>query len=121
KSIERIADHAQKIASNLLKLVDDIKSKEEVFNKIKEIIISVQGTFKDSVKAFIERKRELAHHLLNARAKKFAENEAKWVNKVIVLNDIRMFALLRLILDSLQRITDYSMDIAEATIDLTVK
>jgi len=122
KSIERIADHAQKTASNLLKLVDDdMKSKEEVFNRIKRIIISAQRTFKDSVKAFMERKRELAHHLLNAGAKKFAENEAKWMNKVIVLNDIRMFALLRLILDSLQRITDYSMDIAEATIDLTVK
>jgi phosphate uptake regulator len=119
KSLERIADHATtiaKISSSLenplpQRLTDDI-------SKVSELTISV---FDDAFKALAKSDATLANSSI--RIAKKVEKEAEAVmDKLFSLKlSPKTVVAVRLALESLKRIPEYSEDVAEMAINLTAR
>jgi len=121
KSIERVADHAQRIAFNVIKIIDYGNSIDsDVVDALRDYDNVVNDIFMSSVNSFIRRNRKKAHELLDNTPSLISQIENK-VSKVAskVQRDVALYFHLRMIMDSMRRVTDYSMDISEATIDLS--
>ena len=122
KSIERIADHAQKIATNarqLLEMKIPISALEEELRAMTKLAKEV---FQSSIRCFMHRDRECALALLDEYPPRLAEAERRFVEKIMEEPcDARRHMVARLIADSLKRICDYSMDILEAAVDLSLE
>ena len=121
KSIERIGDHAQKLAINILELS---KQATTLPNDITSSIISVgnkiRECFNEAVKSFLEKNKEIAHKVLIMMETTVNKSIESAINKFTLTQlDFKSVISLGLIGDSLKRILDYSMDIAELTIDAT--
>ncbi len=123
KSIERVADHAQRIAMNLLELSQlNFLFKENLYKAIYEYGSSINKIFRDSVTAFLTRNRNDAHNIMDTAAESLKGYEKTIVNHMMNFElSAKTYFPLRLIIDSLRRIVDYSVDISEATLDLTTE
>jgi phosphate uptake regulator len=118
KSVERIADHAVKIAENVVTL--KAPPDQRVSEKIYEASAFAKNAFSDAVTSLFKRDYELAEGVVS-RGKK-AE---------LMMGDISLpFAKgteadktgnLRMILESIRRTIDYATDIAEVVLNLTVE
>jgi phosphate uptake regulator len=106
KSIERVADHITLISTNSLKILEN---REKLDNDIIKLIEQAGKAFEISGKA------------LTGLSKKVAEDIAEIIDSYPVKNQVTQNHLkpeLPLIIDSTRRILGYSLDIAEAVIDL---
>jgi len=123
KSIERIADHAQRIAMNLLELSQmDVILKEDLCRTVYEYGSSINKIFRDSVNAFLTRNRGEAHNIMDTATDSLIGYEKVIVDHMMNFEmSAKAYFPLRLIIDSLRRIVDYSVDISEATLDLTAE
>jgi len=110
KSVERIADHATIIASELLRIGMKACNEGKWFL---DMLKSLESLLSNACKALLKVSKEEAHRiareaaLMRVKAREARESEALRGN----------VAILR-IADSLDRIAGYLMDIAEATIDI---
>ncbi len=112
RSLERIADHAYRMAKNLLKLG---KSFDELCDFV-NLDIEMLST---AVIAFLNNETELAEVVLED-FDEVPKIEDK-MYEIVLKRDIEEALLLKTILDSLSRIASYSADIAEVVINLAVQ
>lgn len=122
KSLERSADHAQKIAANAKSLIEAGVSVSGLESELESMAKLAKEVFQNSIRCFTGRDRERALALLDEYPPKLMEAEQKFLERILEEPcDARRHMVVRLIADSLRRICDYSMDILEATIDLALE
>ena len=121
KSIERIGDHAQKLAKNILEIgKQGTILPEDIANNIVKLGDKIRECFNEAVKSFLEKNKELAHKVLITIETSVDKEVESIINRSTLSSlDHKSIMSLGLIEDSLRRILDYSMDIAELTIDTT--
>ncbi|MHA1581595.1 MAG: phosphate signaling complex PhoU family protein, partial [Candidatus Baldrarchaeia archaeon] len=120
KSVERVADHAARIA----KLISGFKSplEKDILKLILEMGNKSLKIFEDSLKSFFELNIKLAHELIGEVA--FVTRYEQKITEKTLSNEklnIREITNIKLILESLRRIADYGADIAEIAINLAVE
>ncbi|MBS7616862.1 phosphate uptake regulator PhoU [Candidatus Bathyarchaeota archaeon] len=117
KSVERIADHAVKIAENITLLKE--KPSEKVFQKISEMGLFARKVFEDSIKSLFKKDYLLADHAVyKAKTIVTLENEViKEIRKKIEQVDV---SNIRMIMESMRRTAEYASDIAEIVLNLNV-
>jgi phosphate uptake regulator len=122
KSLERSADHAQKIAANAKSLIEAGVSVSGLESELESMAKLAKEVFQNSIRCFTGRDRERALALLDEYPPKLMETEQRFLERILEEPcDARRHMVVRLIADSLRRICDYSMDILEATIDLALE
>lgn len=122
KSIERSADHAQKISMNAKSLVEANVAISGLEDMLESIAKLAKEIFQNSIRCFIHKDRTKALTLLDEYPPKLVEAEQKFLERILEEPcDARRHMVIRLIADSLRRICDYSMDVLEATIDLSLE
>lgn len=119
KSIERIADHVVNASNCMLQL--DAMIDEESQKKIVSFAQDVSQVFSKSVKSLFNLNVELAHEV--ADSVDYIEEEENEIISSIMLTckGMKCAVLLRLVIESLKRIADYSADIAEIAVNLAVE
>ncbi|MCD6164858.1 MAG: AbrB/MazE/SpoVT family DNA-binding domain-containing protein [Candidatus Odinarchaeota archaeon] len=120
KSVERVADHAARIA----KLISGFENplEKDILKLILEMGNRSLNIFENSLKSFFELNIKLAHKLIGEVA--FVTQYEQKITEKILSNDklsIREITNIKLILESLRRIADYGADIAEIAINLAVE
>ncbi len=118
KSIERIADHAAKIAQVGMKL--NKKVSKEIGEEIESFANKVLSTFKESIYSLLKLDTEKAHKVIDL-SEDIVKIEEDLTSKIIMHEDTYTVMVTKLVLDSLKRIAEYSADIAEITINLSVE
>ena len=113
KSIERIADHASRISSLTLEVGPQTPQPILEFgNKVLEV-------YKESTRAFLNGKREIANKIIDQDYELATEH--KRVTETIFRSSETMKPSLLLLTDSVRRVSRYSLDLAETTINLLAK
>jgi len=115
KSVERIADHAVKIAENVLSLND--KLDELTYVKISEMSSFARSVFDDSIKSLFTKDYFLADRAV-AEAKTIARIESEAIKTIHKKTDAATMANARMIMESIRRTAEYASDIAEIVLNL---
>ncbi|WP_406658326.1 phosphate uptake regulator PhoU [Methanolobus sp. ZRKC2] len=115
KSIERVGDHAQRIAKNVIDMDSPLEENDEIL-RLGKLSLSV---FKDSIEAISTSDAVFANNIINA-SNKISGLAGNLCNKDAG-TDNRLGESKRNILESLQRISEYSADIAEIVINMHAK
>ncbi|MEM0003204.1 MAG: phosphate uptake regulator PhoU [Thermoproteota archaeon] len=115
KSIERIADHAVSISKVMSGLNNSVPS------KITELLLKMYSTslelFKDSVKTLQE--LEIAIEYSFSKLNEVEELNDIIVNEIInECKNTKVAVNLRLVVESVKRVAEYSIDIAEAAMNI---
>ncbi len=118
KSVERIADHAARIAQVGMKL--NKKLSKEISDEIYSFSERVLNVFKESIYSLLRLDTEKAHEVIDA-SEELIQVEEDLTSKIIMHEDTYTVMVTKLVLDSLKRIAEYSADIAEITINLSVE
>jgi phosphate uptake regulator len=127
KSIERVADHASRIANKCLTIKENIS--KEIFQKIEKMSQLALAVLSDAVEAFLRRDYNLADSIVDK-----AENMKLLENDIISLidkerkrsqhtNNIESTPTnvgLKLILEDIRRTAEHASDIAEAAMNQTI-
>lgn len=117
KSVERTADHAVNIAENVLAIKKPLS--ESILDKIKRMSDLAISMFETAVEALFRNDFDLAESTFK-KTKKVIDTE-KEVLSSIHKTEIQEIANLRLIIESIRRTAEYSTDIAEIVLNLTVE
>lgn len=117
KSVERIADHAVKIAENVLLL--DEKIDDSVFQKISEMSSFARFVFDDSIKSLYKKDYLLADSVV-AKAKIIVTIENEAMNSIAKNVAPTQMSSVRMIVESIRRTAEYASDIAEIVLNLNV-
>jgi len=117
KSVERTADHAASIAENVLLLKKPID--EEIFKNLHEMSNLSISMFENAIESLFRLDFNLAESVIQkTKDVKFTMKEALLSSKKIGIEEI---ANVRLVIESLRRTAEYSSDIAEIVLNLTVE
>jgi len=117
KMVERTADHATNIAKNVLLLKKQLdKEFLQAIQEMNEVAIS---SFETSIESLFRLDFDLAESVI-AKANKIVSLEKKALLSSKE-TDIEEMANLRLVIESVRRIAEYSMDIAEIVLNMTVE
>ncbi len=116
RSVERISDHAYRIAENVPSIIVGDFPEELV-----EWGYSVLEQYSRAMNAFLSKRRSQASEVIAKASLVREEYWLKVVKSYAALPKPEQIVPASLISDSLNRITRYSMDIAEATIDALAK
>ena len=119
KSVERIGDHAQRIAKSLMWLEKPLS--DDVSNELLKMGNSILTLLNRSVVALLNSDAKTAHETIDEanRAKEIEDSIIKMlIEKRVSVNDA---LVARSVAESLKRIADYSADISEISINLSVK
>ena len=119
KSVERMADHAVKIAQNSLTLTPSALN-EEVLNEVRTISESALKVFEDAVESLFDRDYAAADRVLE-RAEETRRMEAGAIQKIIKNASPEDVPALRLIIESILRTAEYGSDIAEIVLNMTIQ
>lgn len=118
KFVERIADYSVKIAENVLSI--NKKLDEAILQKILEMSTLVKSIFERSTESLFERDYLLAEETIS-KAKEIALIETEAIK---IITEMRVNGTLstniRMILESIRRIGEYSSDIAEIVLNLNI-
>jgi phosphate uptake regulator len=117
KSVERIADHAVKIAEYVLLL--DKKFSDSVFQEVSETAAFATSVFDDSIKSLFKKDYLLADSIV-MKAKTIALIENKAMGAIAKKVDATEMPILRMIMESIRRTAEYASDIAEIVLNLNV-
>ncbi|MEM1673947.1 MAG: phosphate uptake regulator PhoU [Candidatus Bathyarchaeia archaeon] len=117
KFVERIADHAARIAENILSLSES--PDKFILDKISEMSSFARSMFESSVESLFKRDYLLAEETIS-RAKKIALMEAEAIKAIAEKTGKTISPALRMILESIRRTGEYSSDIAEIVLNLNV-
>jgi phosphate uptake regulator len=117
KSVERIADHAVKIAENSLSLDDKIDG--FAFDKVSEMSLFARSVFDDSIRSLFEKDYMLADSAV-MKAKTITSMESEAIKAIVEkVRGVEMSSI-RLIMESIRRTAEYAGDIAEIVLNLNV-
>ena len=118
KSAERVADHAARIAQNVLaieKLVDN-----ETFKVLDEMSSLAMLEFEDAITSLFTKNYSLADEVVERKGQ-IEEHENGSIKQILSKNfDAGIASSLRLIVESIKRSAEYGIDIAEVVLNLTV-
>lgn len=117
KSVERIADHAVKIAENVLALNE--RPSSEVFQKLSEMSYLAKSVFENSIKALFKKDYMLADSLIS-KAKSIATLENEAIKMMAKKSESKDVSNIRMIMESLRRTAEYASDIAEIVLNLNI-
>lgn len=117
KMVERTADHATNIAKYVQHLNKQLNT--EFLNAIKEMNEVAISSFETSIESLFRRDYNLADGVI-AKANKIVELEKKVILSSKATN-IEEATNIRLVIESVRRIAEYSMDIAEVVLNMTVE
>ncbi len=117
KSVERTADHATKIAENILFLKDPINPELlEKTGKLSSLAISM---FESAVEALFRRDYNLAESVIEKLAQIHElEKDAVLSSHAVQIDQI---SNLRLLIESVRRTAEYASDISEVVLNLNVE
>ncbi|MCZ2808522.1 MAG: type I-B CRISPR-associated protein Cas8b1/Cst1 [Candidatus Bathyarchaeota archaeon] len=116
KMVERTADHATNIAKNVLLLKKQLdKEFLQTIQEMNEVAIS---SFETAIESLFRLDFDLAESVI-AKANKIVSLEKKALLSSKE-TDVEEIANLRLVIESVRRIAEYSMDIAEIVLNMTV-
>jgi phosphate uptake regulator len=118
KSIERMADHASKIAHNSLSLILN-KIDNEIVKELQSLSESALMVFEDAVDALFEENYSTADKVMEM-AERTREMEAGAIQKIIKYANPEDVPAFRLIIESILRTSEYGSDIAEIVLNLTI-
>jgi len=118
KAVERIADHAVKIAENVITL--DEKIDDHITQKISNMSSFAVSVFDDSTKALYKKDYSLADNVV-AKAKTVVQMENEIVKAIAKRLESREVSNIRMILESIRRTAEYASDIAEIVLNLNVE
>jgi phosphate uptake regulator len=117
KSVERTADHATKIAENLLLMKDPLS--EELIERITQMSSLAISMFERAMEALFKRDFNLAESIIEKISQVHKlEKEAVFASKNIGIEEI---ANLRLLIESVRRTAEYASDISEVVLNLNVE
>lgn len=118
KAVERIADHAARIADNVQLINEPIN--QDIYEKIDEMSIFSTSMFEASISSLFKRDVGLADEVVQRKA--VIERQESELIRFIFTHEqsVDTVSSLRLIVESLKRVSDYSSDIAEIVIDMMV-
>jgi len=120
KSIERIADHAARVAGIILSL-DLSRIDSGLVRDISSIAEKSYAIYQDAVNSLYKLDIKQANDSI-MRVKELSELEEDLAERIFKLRlDVETITGLRLILESLKRIAEYAADIAEIVINLAIK
>ena len=117
KMVERTADHATNIAKNVLLLKKRLN--EEFLYAIQKMNGVAISSFETAIESLFRRDFDLADSVI-AKANKIVSLEKKALLSSKETG-IEEAANLRLVIESVRRIAEYSMDIAEIVLNMTVE
>ena len=118
KSMERIADHAARIAK--LSMSMNLANASNLINKVVEVADLSLKIYENSMDSLLKMNSKQANAVID-EVERFHELESKAVNEVLSSRlDAKTLTGLRLVLESLRRIADYSADIAEIVMNLAI-
>jgi phosphate uptake regulator len=117
KMVERTADHATNIAKIVLLLKKPLD--EEFLQTIEEMNKVAISSFETAIESLFRRDFDLADSVI-AKANKIVALEKKALLSSKE-TDIEEAANLRLVIESVRRIAEYSTDIAEVVLNMTVE
>lgn len=118
KSIERVSDHSVRIAE----LLPD--TKDISFEKRNNVTLQgekVLEVYRKALNSFRTKKKDVAHQLISEAENFQAEFRKLSESAIADKNDLKMSTALLLTIDSLRRVYRYSLDIAEAVVDMMAK
>lgn len=118
KSVERIADHAVKIAEAALSLRREMSA--SIVRRISEMSSFAKSMFEDSIKSLHKKDYALADSVV-ARAEEIAQMEDRLLQLVPSLAKPAEIAGTRMISESIRRTAEYASDIAEVVLNLNVR
>ncbi len=117
KHVERIADHMTLIAENIVKMENPVK--KETFETIEDLSSISVKVFEKSMNSFFEENYSKAEKVIQ-KMEKLYEKEEK-ANEKFSTKGSETAVNLRLIVESVRRISEYSRNIAEEVLNLTVE
>jgi phosphate uptake regulator len=117
KMVERTADHATNIAKNVQLLKKQLD--EEFLQAIKEMNEVAISSFVTAIESLFRFDYDLADSVIS-KANKIVALEKKALLS-LKETDIGEAANIRLVIESVRRIAEYSMDIAEVVLNMTVE
>lgn len=118
KSVERVADHATKIAKEVLTLKQPLD--ESIFDKILQLSDYALKVFEESSLALFKRDYESADRIVEvAKAIESMENEVlKFIEEKESAESLKT---IRLIIEDIKRTAEYASDIAEIVLNMTAE
>ena len=116
KSVERIADHATKIAESVLEL--DERVDNSVLQKISEMDSFARSVFDDATRSLYTKDYSLADGVVS-KAKTIVTMENTTV-RALAKKAASGISTVRMILESIRRTAEYASDIAEIVLNLNV-
>ncbi|MEM0316434.1 MAG: phosphate uptake regulator PhoU [Candidatus Nezhaarchaeales archaeon] len=117
KFIERIADHATRIAKNVLLLNE--KLDDFVLKRASSMSILAKSLLEKSMKSLFERNYDLAEEVVS-EARKMASIEEETMKAITERSGETFSSTIKMILGDIRRIGEYSGDIAEVVLNLNV-
>jgi phosphate uptake regulator len=117
KFVERIADHAARIAENVLSLEE--KPSEAVFQILYEMSTFAQNVFEDAIKSLFKKDYALADQVIS-KAKTIAALENKAIKELQFKAKQSDISNMRIITESIRRTAEYASDIAEIVLNLNI-
>ena len=119
KSIERIADHAVQIASSSV-MLNGRKIPQPLIDKIQRLSKLSRETYDNALRSVNTRNGKLANETIMKLKPILREEESATDELISSRLDNRAVVSLRLALESLRRIAEYSTDICEIVVNMTV-
>jgi len=115
--VERTADHTTRIAEEVIALGEPLQTK--VLEKLGDLSDTALSLLDSAMLALFKRDNAGADQVIE-RVKQFVEMERSFISN-IDQKDLESYYAIHVILDSLKRIVEYSADIAEIVLNLTVE
>ncbi len=113
RAIERIADHAKKLASN----VENIHTNNKIISNIIEVSTKISAILDAAMNAFYAKRFEEANNVVSA-AKKISKSINKLRHDLMEIKENTLETVsFAYIIDSLERMRSYALDIAEISIN----
>ena len=119
KSIERIADHAVQIATSTLTL-DGRKIPQPLVDRIQKLSKLSRDAYDNALRSVDMKNGKLANDTIVKLKPILREEESATDELISSRLDNRAVVSLRLALESLRRIAEYSTDICEIVVNMTV-
>jgi phosphate uptake regulator len=117
KSVERTADHATKIAENVLLLKESVN--DELLDRIGQMSSLAISMFENSMEALFKHDYDIAENVIQKISLVHKlEKDAVISSKNVPIEEI---ANMRLLIESVRRTAEYASDISEVVLNLNVE
>ena len=118
KSVERVADHAVRIAKDVIEMHQPLN--KDIMEKISNMTYFALEVLDDSCLSMFKRDYEAADRAIE-KARKIDEMEKTILHAVSKPRDFNELYRIKLITENIRRVAEYASDIAEIVLNMTVQ